>query len=267
MSFQDVVILLLAAGIVGTWVVGARLLRRVTRELDEVARDRVEPDDVQASVGRTLGQLQVAADNLADALATRTERLNELLDLVDARAVTLGEAMSAAVVVEERLATEILALDRLGARPGGPVTGGVLETAPTLGPSPAAAGEGSTTTPPHGNGVPNGVPNGTTALAVPAGGTLAIGGASPGGPLVRVPVTPVVEPHGASVGADEVRRLARDGISPTEIARRTNRGREEVRLLLRFAGVGVDDARLASVSPGPGRLAARGPSTSPRTGG
>src|SRR5438105_4382773 len=61
-------------------------------------------------------------------------------------------------------------------------------------------------------------------------------------PRVPAPLTPAAPSNGIGgssssmsfSGYEEVRRLAAQGFSETEIAQRTHRGREEIRLLLRL---------------------------------
>jgi hypothetical protein len=87
------------------------------------------------------------------------------------------------------------------------------------------------------NGSANGAPRvrDDSVWASPIVPTLAVTeAASPVAPSYSAVGDAEVAPAPAS--ADEVRRLARDGVDLATIARRTNRGREEVRLLLRFAG-------------------------------
>ena len=240
MSFQDIVIVLLFIGLVATWVFGARMIRRTASELDEFARDRVEHDELQTSVGRTLGQLQLAADNLADALATRTERLHELLAQADAQSAMLGEAIAVAATLAERLGAEGAAMRQISAA--------------SHAPEPVYARSASAVAPvesvaPYTNG---------SSVGVATGGAPVHADRSWPAPVVPEPIThqgPAVvvpayreeveaEVVAAPASADEVRRLARDGMDLATIARRTNRGREEVRLLLRFAGApGSADGR------------------------
>jgi hypothetical protein len=240
-SFQDSVIMLLVVGLVATWVFGARMIRRMASELDEFARDRVEHDELQTSVGRTLGQLQLAADNLADALATRTERLHELLAQADAQSAMLGEAIAVAATLAERLGAEGAAIRQISA------AAQVLE--------PVYA-RSAVTVDPAGSSVP--YLNGSATAATNGGAPVRDDSSWPA-PIVPEPVSldgprSAVSAYRDEVGAevaaapasaDEVRRLARDGMDLATIARRTNRGREEVRLLLRFAGApgGADGRR------------------------
>mgnify|MGYP006277811781 CR=1 FL=1 len=233
MSFQDVVIALLGLGLVATWVLGARMIRRMATELDEFARDRVEHDELQTSVGRTLGQLQLAADNLADALATRTERLHELLAQADAQSATLGEAIAVAATLTERLAVEGAALRQVAAsgRAVEAMSSGTAESVVRTGDVAGAYANGST--------------NGVSYASNPMRDESRWSPSTDAGvvrydqPVVNAPVRRddvEAEAVTAPASADEVRRLARDGMDLASIARRTNRGREEVRLLLRFAG-------------------------------
>lgn len=106
---QDIIIGLLVVALGLTWIVGWGH-RRLSTEIDELARDRVEHTELQVSVGRTLGQLQMAADELADALATRTGRLHELLTQADTQASTLGEAIAVAQSMAQRIASDVAAL-------------------------------------------------------------------------------------------------------------------------------------------------------------
>ena len=233
MSFQDIVIVLLFIGLVATWVFGARMIRRTASELDEFARDRVEHDELQTSVGRTLGQLQLAADNLADALATRTERLHELLAQADAQSAMLGEAIAVAATLAERLGAEGAATRQISAAAHAPVP--VVHARSTSAVAPVE------TVAPYTNGHSGGVATGGApvpdqrswpAPVVPE--PITHEGLAAGASAFREEVE--AEVVAAPASADEVRRLARDGMDLATIARRTNRGREEVRLLLRFAG-------------------------------
>ena len=240
MSFQDVVIVLLGIGLVATWVFGARMIRRTASELDEFARDRVEHDELQTSVGRTLGQLQLAADNLADALATRTERLHELLAQADAQSAMLGEAIAVAATLAERLGAEGAAMRQISAASHAPDPV-YTRSAATVDPAESVAS--------YMNGSTAGVANGTVPVRDDRAWSASVAPepVETEGPAAVVPAyREVVEPEvvAAPASADEVRRLARDGMDLATIARRTNRGREEVRLLLRFAGApGSADGR------------------------
>lgn len=250
MSFQDIVTTLLGLGLVATWVFGARMIRRTATELDEFARDRVEHDELQTSVGRTLGQLQLAADNLADALATRTERLHELLAQADAQSAMLGEAIAVAATLADRLGSEAAGLRQIAAA-------GQM-------PDPAFHREGATVASVAvAGGYANGSTNGSGRGASTLGDDTARATPTISAPVVNegpASVVPAYRGDGeadvvaAPASADEVRRLARDGMDLATIARRTNRGREEVRLLLRFAGTpGSTDGRRL-----PNGLAAQG---------
>ena len=232
MSFQDIVIVFLVVGLVATWVLGARMIRRMAAELDEFARDRVEHDELQTSVGRTLGQLQLAADNLADALATRTERLHQLLAQADAQAAMLGEAIAVAATLGERLGAEAASIRQFAEASRAPepmYVRSAVTSPPTDTVAPYTNGSGipavNGNAPIHDDGAWTG--SATAGLVVQQGPASVA-------PTYRDEVE--AEVVAAPASADEVRRLARDGMDLAAIARRTNRGREEVRLLLRFAG-------------------------------
>lgn len=214
MSAQDILIGLLVVALGLTWVIGARVMRRLTTDIDELARERVDHSETPSSVGRTLGQLQVAADNLAEALATRTERLYEVMAQADTQAATIGEAITVAHALAQRLSNEVTAL-RVQ------ISNDVV----------------ASSTVPDQLMTQNGHRNGAETYGAGSGWTVV--------PPIQVTDGRTVNPSatGASNGlasvpssVDEVRRLALDGVDLATIARRTNRGREEVRLLLRFAG-------------------------------
>ena len=252
MSFQDVAILLLGVGLVATWVLGARMIRRTATELDEYARDRVEHDELQTSVGRTLGQLQVAADNLADALATQTERLHELLAQADAQSAMLGEAIAVAAALTERLRADAVSLQQAIASARAPERNDLRH-------DDAGASFGVRVG--YVNGSANGAGGGGLPIREDASRAIAVspGPAAPEAPAAVVPLDQAgadVDMVAAPASADEVRRLARDGMDLATIARRTNRGREEVRLLLRFAGSpgGTDGRRGLNGMPGQATL-------------
>ena len=255
MSFQDAAIVLLGVGLVVTWVLGAKMIRRTAMELDEFARDRVEHDELQTSIGRTLGQLQLAADNLADALATRTERLHALLAQADAQSAMLGEALAVAAALTERLRSDAASLQQANVSARAPERSDLRHDA-------AVASFGT------GVGYVNGSANGAGGDGLPLRDDASR--ATAAGPGAAAPEAPTaVVPHdraeanvdivAAPASADEIRRLARDGMDLATIARRTNRGREEIRLLLRFAGSpgGTDGrrglngmSRQATLTPG-----------------
>ncbi len=230
---QDIIVGLLVLALGLTWVVGWRGHRRLSTEIDELARDRVEHTELQGSVGRTLGQLQMAADELAEALATRTGRLHELLSQADTQASTLGEAISVAQSMAQRVASDVAALR---AQVGS--VQGLIDSSP----SPLVVGNG------HKNGSGNGASHGrraywtTVAPRQDAAYPVAVADehAYDAG-AIDLPAQPtelVSEPEGAPASPAVVKRLAREGLDLATIARRTNRGREEVRLLLQFGAGG-----------------------------
>jgi hypothetical protein len=166
-TIEMALLLLLAA----TWAALLWVYRRLTGEIDDLARERVEHTELQSNIAQMVAQLQQAADELGEALAARTGKLQELLAQADRR-------------IAEYATRE--------------------------------------------------------ALAAAERSWLAPGNAS------RFPAQPVQETHGAdgtvlergssaaAAGYSEVRRLAEQGLDPVTIAQRTNRGREEVRLLLQL---------------------------------
>lgn len=237
---QDIIILFLVVALGLTWVVGWRGHRRLSTEIDELVRDRVEHTELQGSVGRTLGQLQMAADELAEALATRTGRLHELLTQADTQASTLGEAIAVAQSMAQRVASDVAALRAQV----GSVQGWIDASL-----SPVVVGSG------HKNGAGNGSSHDRRAdwtTVAPRQGSaypvtvvmVADDHAYDAGAIDQpAQVADLVsEPEGAPASPAEVKRLAREGLDLATIARRTNRGREEVRLLLQFgAGGGRGD--------------------------
>lgn len=239
---QDIIIWLLVVALGLTWFVGWNVRRLLSNEIDELARDRVEHTELQGSVGRTLGQLQMAADELAEALATRTGRLHELLSQADAQASTLGEAIAVAQSMAQRVASDVASLRAQV----GSVQGWIDAS-----PSPVAVGNG------HKNGAGNGASHDRRAdwttvaprqdAAYPvAVVTVAEADAYDSGAIDQpAQVSDLVSgSDGAPASPAEVRRLAREGLDLATIARRTNRGREEVRLLLEFGAGGGTGGRM-----------------------
>ncbi len=172
---METVLLLL---LLGTWGGIFWVYRRLSQDLDDVARDRVEQSEMQGNLTRMVGQLQEAADELAQAMTARTGRLQDLLDRADQR---------------------ITQLDDLTARLQ---EFGQMADALT-----------------HGYGNNGGGVRQADAVAAPA-------------------APPAQTPRPAESGYsafEEVRRLAAEGLTPAEIAQRTHRGREEIRLLLQLA--------------------------------
>lgn len=230
---QDIIIGLLVVALGLTWIVGWRGHRRLSTEIDELARDRVEHTELQGSVGRTLGQLQMAADELADALATRTGRLHELLTQADTQASTLGEAIAVAQSMAQRVASDVAALRAQV----GSVQGWIDAS-----PSPVVVGNG------HKNGAGNGASHDRradwTTVAPRQDSTYPVAVAEAdaydtGAIDMPAQVQDLAnEADGAPASPAEVMRLAREGLDLATIARRTNRGREEVRLLLQFGAGG-----------------------------
>ncbi len=236
---QGIIIALLVVALGLTWIVGWRSHRRLSTEIDELARDRVEHTELQGSVGRALGQLQMAADELAEALATRTGRLHELLTQADTQASTLGEAIAVAQLMAQQVASDVAALRAQV----GSVQGWIDAS-----PSPVVVGNG------HKNGAGNGASHdrradwttvaprevSTHPVTVADLGTYDTGAIDMPAQVADV----MSEEDGAPFSPAEVRRLAREGLDLATIARRTNRGREEVRLLLQFGAGGGASGRV-----------------------
>jgi hypothetical protein len=172
---METILLLL---LLGTWGGVFWVYRRLRRDLDDVARDRAQHSEMQANLAQMVGQLQEAADELAQAMSARTGRLQDLLDKADRRIADIGDLV-------QRLQEFGQMADALRHE--------------------------------YGN-------NGAGVRAAHAAAASA---AQP----EQAP-QPVEHPDSAF---EEVRRLAAEGLSAAEIAQRTHRGREEVRLLLQLA--------------------------------
>lgn len=193
--------LLLLVLLLATWGVMLWGYQRLSRDLDDLARERVEQRELQANLAHVIRQLQQTADGLGDALAARAGKLETLLRTADQRVAELA----ALKAFQEQLAH--LSGER------GPVGGR------------GAAGHhqpeaGMAATPPSADA-------GGAALA---GVRRAMGGMEAARP-------PAADAGGTS--RDDVLRLAAAGLEPAEIARLTHRGREEVRLLLQLAERGA----------------------------
>ena len=204
---METVLLLL---LLGTWGGMFWMYRRFTREIDDLARERVEQTETQASLARMVAQLQEAADELAQAMSARTGRLRALLEQADRRAADLAEALTRVQHAQVQARFETQRHD--AQRHERAISGAALapRAVPPTGPAPAPASA------PGANGLAK---------------TSALGKASP-----EVGQVADADTHGnAHNGSDdEVRRLAALGLSQAEIAQRTHRGREEVRLLLQL---------------------------------
>lgn len=77
--------LVLAVLLVATWSGIFWIYRKLSHDIDELARERVEQVEMQSNIARMVAQLQLAADELGEALAARTGRLQELLGDADQR--------------------------------------------------------------------------------------------------------------------------------------------------------------------------------------
>jgi hypothetical protein len=189
--------LLLLVLLLATW--GALLwgYQRLSRDLDDLARERAEQRELQANLAHVIRQLQQTADGLGGALATRAGKLETLLRTADQRVAEL----TALKALEEQLVH--LAGER---RPVGRRAAPGQELAGRVGRDPVGAG-------------------------LPAGASSPDGGAPLAGFHAAVPLSP----EAGGVSRDDILRLAAAGLGPAEIARLTHRGREEIRLLLQLA--------------------------------
>jgi hypothetical protein len=186
---ESVLLLLL----LGTWATMYWLYRRLTREIDDLARERVQQTEVQGALARMATQLQEAADELAQAMSARSGRLQELLGQADRRIAAVDAALTRLREAEFSHLTDVQ-----------PV---------------ADANNGANVR------LANAVssrPERTPETAASAGMGPAAAGLS---------------------GYEEVRRLAAQGLDEAEIAQRTHRGREEVRLLLRLTQAAQSNGR------------------------
>lgn len=211
-AFSTLLLLLL----IGTWGAIFWVYRRLSRDLDELARERVDAAEAQANVTQVATQLQQAADELGEALAVRTERLEQLLRAADERLARLAQLPAAPA---PQLAPASV---RREEHVPSPVT---------VQPAAAATVPGTTMESALSRSAPSSVPNGT------AHGMLGNAAVRPTNAAALAPRAAAgSEAAGAkTLGSyDEVRRLAAEGLDAVTIAQRTNRGREEVRLLLQL---------------------------------
>jgi hypothetical protein len=172
---METVLLLL---LLGTWGGIFWVYRRLSHDLDDVARDRVEQSEMQGNLTRMVGQLQQAADELAQAMSARTGKLQDLFDQADHRIAQLNDLTA-------RLQEFGQMADALA----------------------------------HGYGN-----NGAGVRYADAAADAA-----------ALPEQASRPAESGDSAFEEVRRLADQGLSAAEIAQRTHRGREEVRLLLQLA--------------------------------
>lgn len=191
--------LLLLVLLLVSWGASIWGYRRLRDSVEELARERVEQVELQTNIARIVGELQLAADELGEALASRTSQLHRLLGEADGRISDAGEMLDAL-----RQGLETAPSPRNGSHT-------VVHLAPVEMPVPVAAV----------------APAASPAQAAPV--------TAPATPPAAAPVmTPVAAPVPVSA-YDVARRLAAEGLDAGEIAQRMQRGREEVRLLLQMS--------------------------------
>jgi hypothetical protein len=179
--------------LLGTWVAMYWLYRHLTREIDDLARERVQQTEVQGALAHMATQLQEAADELAQAMSTRSGRLQELLGQADRRIAAVDAALARLREAEVSQLTDVQP-------PAGRNNGASVRLADAVSSRPERTPQ--------------------TAASSSTGPAAA----------------------GLS-GYEEVRRLAAQGLDEAEIAQRTHRGREEVRLLLRLTQAAQPNGR------------------------
>src|SRR5581483_7581061 len=82
--------LLLLVLLLVTWGVMLWGYQRLSRDLDDLARERVEQRELQAHLAHVIRQLQQTADGLGGALAARAGKLETLLRTADQRVAELA---------------------------------------------------------------------------------------------------------------------------------------------------------------------------------
>ncbi|HET7767241.1 MAG TPA: hypothetical protein VFN74_00620 [Chloroflexota bacterium] len=161
-------------------------------------RQSDKPAQIDEELLRITAEVQETVDGLGEAIGKRAEQLRTLIAEADTKIEQLHAAQSRRTLRSPETAVSVTA-----------------SSAPIA--SSAAASLGGP------GGMPPGRPEGSRQND-------SLGG--PGERSVPRPAEPQPVPVGTRGSAAEVLRLAAEGHDPETIARLTNRGREEVRLLL-----------------------------------
>ena len=201
---------------IATWGGIALIFRRLADDLRRnTVRQSAEPGtssaaDASEDMVRFTAELQQTVEELGDALSRRADRLKDLIAEADRRIESLAPAPLGSASPE----APIVDAAEYAARLAG--TAGVFAR-----PQPAAAEEIV---------APASAPM-DEAPSVPSASSPEVLLPEPA-PAPVPSSAPTLSPVEGRASAEEVRRLAAQGMDADTIARLTNRGREEVRLLI-----------------------------------
>lgn len=195
---------LVLALFLGTWLAGLWAWHRFADDVKQAGTaTAANADGERAAVTRLAADIERVADEIDHVLAVRTERLQALIDDADRRIAELDERVRS---------TDGTAESYDGPAPVTPVAPVAL-AAPAL-PAPPVA------------------------PVAPVASVASVAPASPAPPARPAPPAEAVAGRRGSV--EDVWRLTSEGHDTDTIARLTNRGREEVRLLLQRRQLAAD---------------------------